>query len=514
MRRRAAKKERQRPSWQEDAPRGKKARRAAADASQRVPEEDEDAAAVPAMRAKLFSQPAAAVEGQPESCAGAVDVALREDDPEVAVRYLFAPVPLQKVLSRWGHHPLVVHRAAAAHFAGLLSPAVLEGWLEGGLRYGLELDVAHYDVAAGRQTLNVGEERCVASEARARFAAGCSLRFLHPQRRSTPLWELCAVLERFFHSPVGCNAYWTPAGSQGFAPHYDDIDALVLQLHGAKRWRLYAPRSPEEALPRFSSGNFSASELGAPIAEFVLQQGDTLYMPRGCIHEARSAGSGDSLHVTLSCSQRETWRDLLELALPAALDAAAQLHPGLRQTLPRHTFQSLGVVHSDIDPSSQAGAARAQLLHHAAALVRLVVADLPLDAAADQMAAAFQSIRAPPPRPPLPQPPASGLRRLKPASRVRLAFAGAARLCVEGEVAAVYHAFNNVREAAMGGEAPGEETFRLELRLEEAPMVEALLRAYPGHVTVRALEEEAGGEANVAEFVGKLLDVGVAVLLA
>lgn len=106
MRRRAAKKERQRPSCQEEAPRGKKARRAAADASQRVPEEDEDTAAVPAMRAKLFSQPAAAVEGQPASCAGAVDVALREDDPEVAVRYLFAPVPLQKVLSRWGRHPL------------------------------------------------------------------------------------------------------------------------------------------------------------------------------------------------------------------------------------------------------------------------------------------------------------------------------------------------------------------------------------------------------------------------
>ncbi len=29
---------------------------------------------------------------------------------------------------------------------------------------------------------------------------------------------------------AGANAYLTPPGSQGFAPHWDDIDALVLQV--------------------------------------------------------------------------------------------------------------------------------------------------------------------------------------------------------------------------------------------------------------------------------------------
>lgn len=28
---------------------------------------------------------------------------------------------------------------------------------------------------------------------------------------------------------------------QGFAPHYDDIDAFVLQLEGCKRWRRAEP---------------------------------------------------------------------------------------------------------------------------------------------------------------------------------------------------------------------------------------------------------------------------------
>lgn len=36
--------------------------------------------------------------------------------------------------------------------------------------------------------------------------------------------------------------YLTPPGTQGFAPHYDDIEAFVVQLEGKKHWRVYSPR--------------------------------------------------------------------------------------------------------------------------------------------------------------------------------------------------------------------------------------------------------------------------------
>ena len=47
--------------------------------------------------------------------------------------------------------------------------------------------------------------------------------------------QVLACLESYFRSAVGCNAYLTPPGSQGFAPHSDDIDAFVLQMEGSKR---------------------------------------------------------------------------------------------------------------------------------------------------------------------------------------------------------------------------------------------------------------------------------------
>ena len=64
---------------------------------------------------------------------------------------------------------------------------------------------------------------------------------------------------------------------KGFAPHYDDVDAFILQLEGRKHWRLYEPRTAQEKLPRFSSKNFTQEEVGSdPCLETILEAGDML----------------------------------------------------------------------------------------------------------------------------------------------------------------------------------------------------------------------------------------------
>lgn len=122
---------------------------------------------------------------------------------------------------------------------------------------------------------------------------------LNPQTFIPELHRFNATLQEYFHSMVGANVYLTPANSQGFAPHYDDIEAFVLQIEGKKEWLLYAPRNDDEVLPRESSENFRQDELGDPAFKVVLSPGDLLYFPRGWIHQARTAGNQHSLHITL-----------------------------------------------------------------------------------------------------------------------------------------------------------------------------------------------------------------------
>lgn len=71
-------------------------------------------------------------------------------------------------------------------------------------------------------------------------------------------------------------------------------------------------RTSEEVLPRVSSPNFKPEEIGKPILEVTLKPGDLLYFPRGIIHQARCVPGKYSLHMTVSCYQRNSWADFFE----------------------------------------------------------------------------------------------------------------------------------------------------------------------------------------------------------
>ena len=46
-----------------------------------------------------------------------------------------------------------------------------------------------------------------------------------------PLWRLLAALEEELGCNVGSNVYLTPAGSQGFAPHWCDVVPGAASMH-------------------------------------------------------------------------------------------------------------------------------------------------------------------------------------------------------------------------------------------------------------------------------------------
>lgn len=185
----------------------------------------------------------------------------------------------------------------------------------------------------------------------ANYSSGCTIRLLCPQKYNDQVHALLSTLEDEFGCMVGANAYLTPGGcqNQGFAPHYDDIDAFILQLEGYKHWKVYEPFSKQETLPRESSRDFTEEEMKGrdPVIEVDLGPGDVLYMPRGWIHHANTIGNHHSLHLTASAMQNWAWVDLLELIMPEALHAAAESETStsLRSGLPRKFLKYMGAMY-------------------------------------------------------------------------------------------------------------------------------------------------------------------------
>lgn len=212
--------------------------------------------------------------------------------------------------------------------------------------YGVDVDVTSY--AEGRRrthNCNDFEEKDGRTNAAGAAADaetvmrryredGCSIRLLHPQTKHDACWKMLATLESHLGVACGCNVYATPPNSQGFAPHYDDIDAFVIQLEGAKRWRVYAPFADDE-YPRTSSKNFSQEEISELEVLFdgTLEAGDFLYVPRGFIHQAECATDAHSLHATISCNQANTYADALEFGVRHALNVFNGAVPSVRSNL-------------------------------------------------------------------------------------------------------------------------------------------------------------------------------------
>ena len=58
------------------------------------------------------------------------------------------------------------------------------------------------------------------------------------------------------------------AGTQGLAPHHDDVELWICQTQGSKRWRLYEPHMQ---LPNMPSPDFDPSKIGKPTMEVTMQ---------------------------------------------------------------------------------------------------------------------------------------------------------------------------------------------------------------------------------------------------
>lgn len=125
---------------------------------------------------------------------------------------------------------------------------------------------------------------------------------------------LCRQAEEWMVE-LTANAYITPPSQQGFEWHYDDHDVLVLQIKGSKNWEIL-PDTPFLPDQNFKS-RYSKLKNDDGAQSYVLQEGDSLYIPRGIYHKAKSQDH-TSVHLTLAINTTKNYnlfRGLLKAAI-------------------------------------------------------------------------------------------------------------------------------------------------------------------------------------------------------
>jgi hypothetical protein len=261
--------------------------------------------------------------------------------PSALERAIEPVTPEQFLEEYWERKPLVVPRAEEGRFDGLLSLRDVERLVtESGLRTpGFRLVKAGESPSGYTTDLawrpepftGVADVRRIAEE----FEAGATIVLQGLHYLWLPLARYCRHLEAYFGSPVQANAYYTPRGSQGLPVHHDTHEVITLQVAGEKRWLVY---EPVLELPLKNQRYRSAlGEPGEPVLDVTARAGDTLYLPRGWLHQALTSDS-DSLHITVGVNVRR-WIDEARAALDEQEDELS-----FRQAIDREDAPPLPVL--------------------------------------------------------------------------------------------------------------------------------------------------------------------------
>jgi ribosomal protein L16 Arg81 hydroxylase len=256
----------------------------------------------------------------------------------------------------WGKQPLL--RRSTSGFDDLFSPdAVDELVADRALRTPFVRMAAEGTVLAPARFTSSGGfgaeigDQLDSAKVLEQFAGGATLVLQGLHRTWAPIADFARQLVADLGHSAQVNAYITPASSRGFDPHYDTHDVFVVQIAGAKHWRIHEPvhRHPLADQPWTDHRDAVAERARLePAIDATFEPGDVLYLPRGWIHSAEALG-GTSIHLTIGV-RAATRHDILTRLL-----ARAGQDERLRAPLPLGTGTGTGV---DADIAATIGAAR------------------------------------------------------------------------------------------------------------------------------------------------------------
>lgn len=213
-----------------------------------------------------------------------------------SLSWLLDPVTVERFIDEaWAKSHLLIRRDDRDYFHDLFSAAAAEDFLE----YSRPEESA---VRLVRRAQNLDGYRLADGaldlvRVRNAFAEGYTMVLNGLERYVPAIAEVARTIELELNFETQVNAYVTPPRSQGFLPHYDDHDVLILQIEGSKTWHIYEADTdvPPHELRRRDS--FVAGDLPPP-EQIRLRSGEVLYIPRGSAHAAE-ADAEASIHLTV-----------------------------------------------------------------------------------------------------------------------------------------------------------------------------------------------------------------------
>jgi hypothetical protein len=215
------------------------------------------------------------------------------------VDQLLAPISFSEFHGRhYGKKPLLVARRSPAYYDGLLTLDALNAHLgEGSLlstelrliRDGEQLDESDFTYPDSSANARFAGDAADKEAVFARFYEGYTIAISSYERHRSAVLHLRHDMERVFHAPVLTYVFLTPRNAQGFSAHADAQDTFILQFAGTKQWTVFKGRKR--------------------VLSATLEPGDFLYLPRGFVHEARSADAVSG-HITFVL-YAYTYADLL-----------------------------------------------------------------------------------------------------------------------------------------------------------------------------------------------------------
>jgi len=211
---------------------------------------------------------------------------------------IMAPLGAQVFLRDYWLRQFVHIRGKAGRFTALLTWDALNGMLQQHrltpprlklYKDGQPLDPSQYLTPAMFGVPRVDAGRLILS-----LAEGASLILDDVQEMAPHVRDLMGAFQDALQTDAFANLYAGWHNNNAFNRHWDPQEAIVLQLAGRKRWRVYRPTRPNPL-----QNDDAPPPTVPPAWEGTLNDGDVLYIPRGWWHEAVPLGE-PSLHLTVS----------------------------------------------------------------------------------------------------------------------------------------------------------------------------------------------------------------------